>query len=66
MDDINKLLEQTGLSNIQHSGLTIVSLYGISDKSSKLSPVILANRIVKSDVFSHKQQPLKKGTIEVI
>lgn len=65
MDDINEILERTGLSTIPTSGLTIISLLGVSDKSTQISPVILANRIVGSNVFSHRKESLKEGTIEV-
>ncbi|KAG0877994.1 hypothetical protein G6F16_001205 [Rhizopus arrhizus] len=66
MDDINEILERTGLSTIPTSGLTIISLLGVSDKSTQISPVILANRIVGSNVFSHRKESLKEGTIELV
>lgn len=56
MDEINKLLEKTGLSSIRDTGLTIISLYGVSDnkRTSTLSNsmVKIANKIVGSDVFT--------------
>lgn len=65
MDDINTLLEQTGLSSIQSSGLAIISIFGVSDNTTQASPAILANRIVGSAVFSHRKESIKEGTIEV-
>ncbi|RCH79239.1 hypothetical protein CU097_003143, partial [Rhizopus azygosporus] len=66
MDDINTLLEQTGLSSIQSSGLAIISIFGVSDNTTQASPAILANRIVGSAVFSHRKESIKEGTIELV
>lgn len=60
MDEIKKLLDESGLLPLKDSGLTIVSLYGVSEEkrtmASSNTAVTLANRIVGSKVFTLRNE----------
>ncbi|KAI9483418.1 MAG: hypothetical protein EXX96DRAFT_141612 [Benjaminiella poitrasii] len=69
MDDINKLLERSGLLALKEAGLTIVSLFGVSEsRRSASSPnlvVTLANRIIGTDAFTSANETLRENTMEL-
>lgn len=59
MDEINRLLRQTGLEGDTH--LTIVSIFGTpipgsTSDGTHYSPSAIANTIVKKDVFVSRNQ----------
>lgn len=60
MDEIKKLLDTSGLSPLRDSGLTIVSLYGVSEEQRRTLPsittVTLANRIAGSKAFTLRNE----------
>ncbi|KAG2237094.1 hypothetical protein INT48_004595 [Thamnidium elegans] len=60
MDEIKKLLDTSGLSSLRDSGLTIVSMYGVSEEQRRTSPsnttVTLANRIADSKAFTLRNE----------
>lgn len=60
MDDIKQLLEKSGLLSLKESGLTIVSLYGVSEAKRPISRsnaiVTLANRIVGTTAFTSRNE----------
>jgi hypothetical protein len=60
MDEINQLLEKSGLLSLKEAGLTIVSLYGVSESKRPVSRsntiVTLANRIVGNTAFTTRNE----------
>lgn len=61
MDEIKTLLHRSGLSTLKESGLTIVSLYGVSSEkragiTSTVSTLTIANRIVGSNYFTARNE----------
>lgn len=56
MDDINKLLDKTDLLSLKNTGLTIISLYGVSEARNSLTIATLANTIVGANVFTSKHE----------
>lgn len=56
MDDIRKLLDTTGLSALKDTGLTIISLYGVSEAKQSSTIADLANTIAGANVFAARHQ----------
>lgn len=60
MDEIKKLLERSGLLSLKDSGLTIVSIYGVSEEkktnTSSDTALTLANRIVGKQAFAARNE----------
>ncbi|GAN00747.1 hypothetical protein MAM1_0002d00169 [Mucor ambiguus] len=65
MDDIRKLLDKTGLSSLKDTGLTIISLYGVSEAKQSSTIVNLANTIAGANVFAARHQPVQEPAIEL-
>ncbi|KAI7867169.1 hypothetical protein BDF14DRAFT_1882033 [Spinellus fusiger] len=74
MNSINALLEETSLASLKESGLFILSIVGnggCQPFSSNNEPftnitAAMANKMVGQEVFVPRQQPLKRGTMEVV
>lgn len=64
MDEIKKLLDTSGLSSLRDSGLTIISLYGVSEEQRRTTPsnatITLANRIAGTTAFTLRNEVKKK------
>jgi hypothetical protein len=60
MDEINQLLEKSGLLSLKEAGLTIISLYGVSELKRPVSRsntiVSLANRIIGTNAFTCRKE----------
>jgi len=56
MDDIKQLLDRTGLLSLKDAGLTIISLYGVSEAKQSSTIVNLANTIVGANVFAARHK----------
>ncbi|KAK4516767.1 uncharacterized protein ATC70_011745 [Mucor velutinosus] len=65
MDDIRKLLDRTGLLSLKDTGLTIISLYGVSEAKQSSSVANLANSIVGANVFAARCKPVEEPAIEL-
>lgn len=63
MDEIKNLLDKSELLSLKDAGLTIVSLYGVSEEkrngSIMVTAVTLANRIVGGKHFSSRNEVLE-------
>lgn len=60
MDDIRKLLDRTGLSSLKDTGLTIISLYGVSEAKHSSTIVQVANTVAGAHVFAARHQVREK------
>ncbi|KAG1076759.1 hypothetical protein G6F42_025305 [Rhizopus arrhizus] len=64
MDDIKQLLDRTGLLSLKDAGLTIISLYGVSEAKQSSTIVNLANTIVGANVFAARHKSVEKPAVE--
>lgn len=60
MDEIKKLLDESGLLPLKDSGLTIISLYGVPEEKRTSTTsniaVTLANRVVGTKAFTPRNE----------
>ncbi|CAO3639163.1 unnamed protein product [Mucor hiemalis] len=70
MDEIKKLLHESGLFSLKESGLTVVSLYGVSEEkrihSSSTTALSIANSIVGDKQFTFPDEPLAENTTQLV
>ncbi|CEP18493.1 hypothetical protein [Parasitella parasitica] len=66
MDDIKKLLDKTDLLSLKDTGLTIISLYGVSEAKNPSRIASLANTIVGANVFTSRNEHARKPAFELI
>lgn len=70
MDEIKKLLHDSGLVSLKESGLTVVSLYGVSEEKKRTrssattatTALSIANTVVGNKQFTFPDEPLAENT----